>query len=388
MKTEIVIIGGGIVGSATAFYLARQGHQVILVEKEAGPGLQASGRAAGGVRQQGRRGALPLAIEAVQLWGGLAEDLDAELEYRRTGNLSMAVDQEGVAMLEAKTAYEQAHGLHDVEMISGDACRDMIPGLTDQVIAGKLCASDGSANPMLVTPAFARAAQRHGAIILAKTRVDGLLQQGSRVVGVNTSAGEIEAEMVINAAGAWAPALNAILGCVTPITPGRSQLMITEKLPPRVGPFSSVQGRCYFLQVTSGNLVIGINGVPNEAYEQHTDFPSLQQHAAYMIDVLPWMRDVTLIRAMAGITEYTPDGEPYIGAIPGVTGYLVAAGFHGQGFCVGPMAGKILAELIAGRESPVSLDPFRPDRLASQEEQAAAPPDGSEHDSAEASERH
>jgi sarcosine oxidase subunit beta len=375
MKTDVVIIGGGIVGCATAYYLSCKGRRVVVIEKDAGAGLQASGRNAGGVRQQGRRAALPLAMEAIRLWGGLAQELASELEYHRTGNLILALDEKSSANLEEEAVWEQAQGLLDVRMISAAECHEIVPGLTDQVVAGKHCASDGAANPMLVTPAFARAAQRQGAVIRYGTTALELLMQGSTISGVNTDAGEIEAEFVVNAAGPWAQKFNAMAACSTPIRPGRSQLLITEKMPPRLSPFLTVVEKTYLLQAPAGNVIIGIGGLPNEALEQHVDFSSVRKQVANTLKVFPWLRDVNLIRTFAGITEYTPDGEPYIGSIPDVTNFFCAVGFHGQGFCVGPMAGKILAELIEGGESPVSLAPFQPDRFSNNKAGRVEPAD-------------
>jgi sarcosine oxidase subunit beta len=363
VKTEVAIIGSGITGCSAAYYLAKQGRQVVVLEKDKGVGLQASARAAGGVRQQGRTGALHLAIAAVQLWAGLSEELQAELEYVRTGNLVIALDDDSAAALERETAWEQEQGLADVRMMTASACHSLVPGLTDEVVAGKHCSSDGAANPMLVTPAIARAAQRAGARILTRTTVTGLLSSGARITGVETEQGEIEADFVINAAGPWASGFNGMAGCPTPISPGRSQLLVTERFNPRVHPFLTIMGRAYLRQTVAGNIVIGVSGLANDSYEQYVDYPSLRQYAQIVCEVLPWLRDATLIRAFAGITEYTPDQEPYIGPIPGAAGLFVAAGFHGQGFCVGPRAGKIIADLICGHDSPVSLSPFRPDRF-------------------------
>jgi sarcosine oxidase subunit beta len=217
---------------------------------------------------------------------------------------------------------------------------------------------------MLVTPAIARAAQRSGARILTKTTVTSLLFSGAQVTGVATDQGEIEADFVINAAGPWASRFNDMVDCPTPISPGRSQLLITERFSPRLHPFLTIMGKAYLRQAVAGNIIIGVGGLANDRYEQYVDYPSLKQYAQLVCEALPWLKDATLIRAFAGITEYTPDEEPYIGAVPGAAGLFVAAGFHGQGFCVGPMAGKIIADLICGRASPVSLAPFRPDRFA------------------------
>lgn len=137
MKTEVAIIGSGITGCSAAYYLAKQGRKVIMLEKNNGVGLQASARAAGGVRQQGRTGALHLAMAAVELWAGLSEELQAELEYAQTGNLVIAFDEVSAATLECETAWEQEQGLADVRMITAAACHKMVPGLTREVVAGK-----------------------------------------------------------------------------------------------------------------------------------------------------------------------------------------------------------------------------------------------------------
>ena len=363
MKSDVVIIGGGIVGCSAAFYLAKRGLNTVLLEKDPAPGLQGSGRNAGGVRQQGRRGALPLAMAAVELWADLAGELACELEYIRTGNLSLALDQETEARLEAGVQWEQAHGLDSVRMVTAEECHALVPGLSDQVIAGKHCATDGAANPMIVMHAFSSAVRRAGADIRTGITAQALLRQGSKICGVATDQGEVQADVVINAAGPWAPKFNAMAGCSTPISPGRSQLIITERVPPSFKPFFSVPERGYMRQTLAGNIVIGLGGVQNDDFVQHVDYESLKKLTGSMQAVLPRLKEISMIRSFAGITEYTPDGEPYIGPISGVQGLYVAAGFHGQGFCVGPMAGKIIAGLINGDGSPVSLDPFRPDRF-------------------------
>ncbi len=366
MKTDVVIVGGGLIGCATAYYLAKKKSNVIVIEKDAGVGLQASGRNAGMVRQQARKAALPLAMASVRLWAALAQELENDLGYTRTGYLKIALDEAGVAVLENEMAWEHAHGLTEVRMLSPDECRDKIIGLTDRVVAGKFCPTDGIANPMLVTPAYARAAQRLGAEIKTRTTVTGLLRQGSAVRGVTTEQGEIEAEVVVNAAGPWACHLNESIGCATPITPGLSQLMFTERRAHNlVCPVGVLGFGGYFVPTHAGNMVLGISGVPNKyGYSTRVEYSDITAKAAQMLEILPWLSQVSVIRTMSGITEYTPDGEPYIGAVPGTRGFFTAVGFHGQGFCLGPIVGKILADLITGKESSISLATFKPDRFA------------------------
>jgi sarcosine oxidase subunit beta len=367
MKTGVAIIGGGIVGCAAAYYLARQGLQVMLFEKGPAVGLQASGRNGGGVRQQGRKASLPLAMESVRLWATLSEELGVDLEYNRTGNLKIAFDEQVAQGFEQETALEQAHGLKEVRMLTGQECRVLVPGLQLRPIAGKFCATDGIANPMLVTPAFARAGRRLGVKILCNTPVTGLLRQGSAVCGVRTSSGEVEAQAVVNTAGPWAAHFNAEAGCPVLIGPGRSQLLITERQPaPAIPCWVTFSGLGYIRPTRAGNLVLGSAGTRNDQYSQHVHYGTAAIQAERWCKALPWLKELAILRGFSGITEYTPDGEPYIGAVPGAPGLFIAAGFHAEGFCLGPLVGKILAGLISGNEPPISLQAFRPDRYANQ----------------------
>lgn len=362
-KLDVVIIGGGIIGCASAYYLAQKGLKVLILEKNGAVGLEASGRCACGVRQQGRTGALPLAMGSVRLWLTLSQALSCDLEYQRIGNLRVALTPERQAELEKELAWEHTQGLTEVRMLTAAECRELLPGLTSRAVAGKYCPSDGIANPMRVTPAFARAAMRLGAQVRTHTEVTGLLRQASAVSGVTTHTGEIEARAVLNAAGPWAMRFNQMAGSHTPIQPGLSQLIITERQPKRLSPFASFAKVGYILQTKTGNIILGIEGKPNDAFRKHVDYADLALKSRQLIEILPWLGEVACLRSFAGITEYTPDGEPYVGAVPNVPGLFIAAGFNGQGFCVAPMVGKVMAELIAGEEPSLSLQPFRVDRL-------------------------
>jgi sarcosine oxidase subunit beta len=244
---------------------------------------------------------------------------------------------------------------------------EIMPGLTDRTLAGKFCPTDGIANPMLVTAAFGRAAIKLGVDIRTCTLATGLPKQGTTVCGVRTETGEIEADCVINTAGPWAANFNEMAGCPTPIQPGLDTLMISDRQPDRISPFVGFGWWGYILQPRSGHIIIGLEKEPNDNYSRRVDFADLAEKARDMIELLPWLGEVALCRSFWGITEYTPDGEPYIGTIPGVSGYFTACGFHGQSFCVGPMTGKTMAELATGGKPAVSLAPFKPDRFAHSE---------------------
>jgi sarcosine oxidase subunit beta len=364
MSTDVAIIGGGIMGCATAYYLAKKGVKVALFEKDARVGLEASGRNACGVRQQGRKAALQLAMSSVRIWADLANELESDLEYIRTGNLKIVWEPVELVKLEWETDWEHSQGLTEVEMKTATECREIVPGLTQKALAGKLCPTDGMANPMRVTPAFASAAARLGAEIHTNTRVTGLLLRGNSVCGVKTDQGENEADMVINTSGPWAARFNGMAGCSTPIRPGLDTLIITERQPHRFTPFIGFGWWGYILQPKSGNIIIGLEEKTNDTYSYHVDLMDLEQKASEMIQILPWLAEVNWLRAFSGITEYTTDKEPYIGAVPGVSGFFTACGFSGQGFCLGPIVGKVMAGLVTGEDLDISLAAFKPDRFS------------------------
>ncbi|MFH2040518.1 MAG: FAD-binding oxidoreductase [Chloroflexota bacterium] len=365
MKTDVVIIGGGIIGCAAAYYLAKNKIDVTVIEKNPAAGMEASGRNGGGVRQQGRKAALPLSIESVKLWATLSEELNADLEYDRIGNLKIALDEDTAENYEIEAAWEHENGLSETKILTGAECLELIPGVKQKIFAGKICPSDGIANPMLTSPAFSRASIKLGAKFLLNTNVSSLLRQGSQVTGVQTESMEINARYVINAAGPWASQFNMMAGCPIIIKPGISQLMITERLhKPFINIWVHINNIGYIRPTRSGNLVIGSSGTQNDLYSQHVNYYKAAIQSQYLTKLIPILKDISIIRVFSGITDYTPDKEPYIGAVAGAPGFYVAAGFHGQGFCPGPMVGKILAEMISGNEVKMDLEPFRPDRFS------------------------
>lgn len=365
MKTDVVVIGAGIVGTAAAYFLARRGLRVTVIERRPGAGMEASGCNGGGVRQHGRKAMLPMAMASVRMWPHLAAELGCDLEYRQTGNINIAIDPETLHVLEQEVTWEHEHGLKDVRMLTSKECQALVPGIIDSIVGGKLCTSDGVANPMLAAPAFARAAKKLGVQFQFQSEVKSLITQAGKVQGVLSDQGEVCAPVVLNTAGAWAARFSEQAGCAMPIYPGRSQMMITERIPHNpVELWVSVRGQGYMRPTVSGNLVLGTGGMRNDNYARHIDYNTISVQADRWGRLFSWLQDVAIIRICCGITEYTPDGSPYIGPVPGVDGLFVAAAFHGEGFCTGPMTGKTLADLVTGIEPSVSLEPFRPDRFS------------------------
>ena len=228
---DFVIIGAGVVGVALAYFLAKAGQDVCVIDKEV-VGKQSSGRNAGGIRQNHRPAAdLPLAIYSVQLWKTLAEESDLDFEYRRHGNLILIWNEADAVEARALVERQRAQGL-ECYYLSRVEARSLVPAVSDTYIGGVYSPTCGSAEPHLACLALAQMATRLGATIYEHREVTGVRIVNDRVSAVLTSDGPIAAGVVVNAAGVWAPLIGRMAGIRLPMKLCRSHLLVTEPLSP------------------------------------------------------------------------------------------------------------------------------------------------------------
>ena len=361
---DVAIAGGGLVGASTALALARRGLRVGLFERRF-CGAQASGVNYGGVRCQGRPAEqLPLAMRARRIWDRLPELTGIDGEFVVSGHLRLARSESDLAALEAYRRLAHEHGL-ELQMITGDAFRQRYPWLGSPALGGSLCASDGHANPRLVSPAFARAARAAGAHVREQTALTDIRHDGTRF---QLRAGEqrFSADWLINSAGAWGNTIAGFFGESVPMKPIYPNMWVTEPLPCFITHNLGVYGGgIYARQVERGNCVIGGGrGHGDGEYGQ----PSTETTRAVMRDacaLLPALRDALLIRTWSGVEGDTPDGNPIIGASRTAPRLLHAFGFSGGGFLLAPGVGDVLADLVIEGATATPLDAFRIDRFAS-----------------------
>lgn len=368
--TEIIVVGGGVVGSSIAYHLARAGARTTLLERWT-VGAAASGASAGGVRQQGRdHRELPLAIAAAARWEHLETELEADLAYHRHGHLNVITREAGRAALAASVAAQRELGL-DITLVEGDELRRLAPSLAPDVIAASYTANDGHANPGQTARAFASAAVRQGATLRNGVQVTALARSGGRVTGVRTAEGNLAADWVVLAAGAWSSGLLSEVGVQTPVRPVGLQMILTTPRPVSLAQVvtAAAPGPLSFKQLREGNYLIG-GGWPGDldlAHPRGTIRPdSITGSLAAARAIVPDVAATAIADSWVGIEAFAPDEIPILGPVPGVENLTVAFGFSGHGFALSPMTGQVIAELIVDGCPSIPIDAFTFDRFTGQ----------------------
>lgn len=376
LTADVVIVGGGIVGSSAALFLRRAGASVILLERDR-PGSRASGVNYGGVRRQGRPpDHLPLSLRAHALWSDLPSLIGEDGEYVRSGHLKLARSDADMAALEAYAAAAAPYGL-GLQLLDTAALRRLCPAVSTAAVGGSFCPDDGHANPRLVSPAFARAAAAAGATVLDRCPVTAAepCSEGFRITSTPADL-VVTAPVLLNCAGAWAGELAARLGDTLPISAAHPLMAVTEPLPRFLEVSIGVEGGgVYGRQVDRGNCVFGGGRGFAHPMPQGTpdgsppDFARPARAAALSLltqatALFPALQGTTIIRCWSGVEAYTPDHAPIIGASLVHSGLFHACGFSGAGFQIGPAVGAVLADLVMSGRSETPLQAFRPDRFA------------------------
>jgi sarcosine oxidase subunit beta len=374
-NADAVVIGGGVVGAAAAFELVKAGARTVLLERGA-PNRESSGTTAGNIHIQAihplrpgqdvpadARRFLPLQRAASRLWDTLEDELDAGIELRRAGGLMVAETPEQAAHLREKWALEAQAGI-DSTLLDGDAARTMVPQLSHSVLAATYCAEDGYANPLKVGPAYLCAAQRLGLELECFTEVQAIEHEEGAYL-VRASGSSWRAPVVINAAGVWLDRVARMVGIHLQMAPCSLQMQATVRVRPilrhliqHIGEGLSVK------QVQAGNILIG-GGWPARpldlAGRTQASIPSLFGNVALAQRILPFLREVRMLRAWGGPFAPAPDELPVVGEVPGYPGFLVLGGSYA--FTLAPLWGRVLCALALGRPPGVDLTGLGPERL-------------------------
>jgi sarcosine oxidase subunit beta len=370
---EVVIIGGGISGCATAYYLAKLGVTDIVVLEKEFLASGSTGRCGAGVRQQwGLKMNVLLSKESIKAYETLNEELDTglDIEFKQEGYLMLAYSEKMVEQYKKNVALQKSLGI-EVELITSEEAREIVPYLnTEGLLAATFCPTDGHINPFITTNSYAEAARRLGVRILTFTEVTGIDVEKGRVVAVETTKGKIFTNRVLNAAGGYSREVAAMAGVKLPTHPERHQILVTEAVAPVQGPMViSLHHGIYCQQAPHGSFIMGF-GDPNELKEHviTSTWHFLEEMAAKILPLLPPLAELRVVRQWAGLYNMSPDAQPILGEVPQLQGFYNAVGFSGHGFMLGPVTGRLMAELISGRQphmdiSPLSLERFEKGEL-------------------------
>lgn len=371
-SSDVLIIGGGIMGASAAFFLRQRGKSVTLIERGL-IGQQASGTNFGNVRRQGRfLPQLPLANRSRAIWGRLTELIGEDAEFLPSGHLRVTYTDEMTGRIEQYARDAKPYGL-ELEIMSGNTLRDRFPFLGPEVQAGSYSLHDGHANPRLAAPAFGRAAKRAGAVIHERTEVATVEHEGGRFRATTTDGRVFTSEQMLITAGAWGNRLSQQFGEPVPLAVHGPQMSVTEPVPYALEPVMGVttdilKEVVYFRQVKRGNVVIG-GGGRGPASNETNRATVLPEHTISQLGqitrVVPALKRLNIIRVWSGIESYLPDDIPIMGPSARKSGLYYAFGFCGHGFQLGPGVGDVMAELIATGSTTTPIDPFTIARFAS-----------------------
>ena len=356
VSAEVVIIGGGVRGLAIAYSLAKEGVDVVLLEKRyiaAG----ASGLNMGYVNISAKKPTFYTQFSKISadMYPDLNEELGGDIEYERKGSLHVAeTEQEWDELSKIVDQCNKVNGM-GMRMLTIDEMRQMEPNLSAHLLGGFYCPIDGGVNPLKLTRAFMRQAIRKGARILTGREVLEIRVASGRIEEVVTSRETISTHIVVNTAGIHVPRISKMVSIDVPVYPERGQIIITEALPlilsRTVGEYKQFQDGQFLLGTTKENV----------GQDTGVTIDMLSSRARRAIRIIPALQKASAIRCAAGLRPMTPDRRPIYHKVDGVSDFYIAVGH--SGITLAPITGKIFSELITTGKTDILIDEYRLDRF-------------------------
>lgn len=376
--SDLVVVGGGIVGSACAYHAARAGLSVTVLDRGR-PGAGTTSRGEGNilVSDKGAGAELALALASRQLWLDLADEHGAAgFELEEKGGLVVGLTEPGLGSLSAFADGQRGAGVV-AEPVAADRLSDHEPHLATDLPGGMLYPQDLQVQPVLAAARLLAEARRLGARVVAGEEVTGAAYgRDGRVVAVRTDRATYDCGVVVNAAGTWGGTVGERLGGPVPILPRRGFILVTEPLPRVVR--HKVYSTDYVADVVSddaglvtsavvegtrgGTVLIGASR-ERVGFDRALSVDVVARLARQAVRLFPFLRDIQLMRTYAGFRPYCPDHLPVIGPDPRVPGLLHACGHEGAGIGLAPATGRLVTDLVTGAEPLVDPAPFAPARL-------------------------
>jgi sarcosine oxidase subunit beta len=353
-SADVVIIGGGIVGSSIAYHLTANGcPSVLVIERESAQGKGSTGKSMGGVRAQfSTPVSIQMSLYSIPFYASFEEQLGYPCDYRPQGYLFCATSEKQMAYLRANYAQQVEMGLKNVRVIEGAEINGMFPQMrSDDIIGGTFCSTDGFVDPYSAMIGFMTWATEHGAKLWKNSAVTGVTRGAAGIVSVETTRGAVETRTIVNCAGPWAASVAALAGVDLPVQPLRRMLVPTEPFNefPHTAPMIVDMSNGFHFRPEARGFLLAWND-PEETPGFKPDFDPLfvEKILTRAADRVPCFANLPVNpqRAWAGLYEMTPDHHPILGEVPAVPGLFLANGFSGHGVMHAPATGKILSDLI------------------------------------------
>jgi glycine/D-amino acid oxidase-like deaminating enzyme len=346
--TDVVIIGGGIIGASAAFFLSKGNREVFLFDKS-GIGREASGSNAGTMAIQNKKIKLvPFVQESHRIWAMFQEELGDEIEFRQPGGLRVAENDQQMQTLRDSFEQQKKLGI-ELELLTPKELKNFAPYIGPSVVMASFCQMDARSNPLTATRAVARAAQSRGVKIFENDPVLSIVAEEKSRFIVRTEKRQIQTSCILSSAGVWSKNIFKMLGLDFPITLDPMQVMVTERAQPLFPHvITHAEGNMTLKQMDSGNVVIG-GGWKSvgdaEKNIKRVKYESMKGNIQYASRVIPALKKLNLIRSWAGLEGRTPDFLPLLGQVNTFPGFYVACCTKG-GQTLGPLLGRTIAEII------------------------------------------
>ena len=382
-RYEVVIIGGGVHGLSTAYYLGKLGVTDVAVLDKGYLGGGASARTTAIIRSNYlTTEGIPFFNESVKLYEGLAKELNFNLLFNQMGRLDLGHTDSALYGLKLRSEFNQILGVNS-RMVGPKEIKKLVPamdlrqGKPFPVQAALYHPPCGVIRHDAVVWGYARGADRQGTELHPFTEVTGIERSNGRVTGVETDRGFINANTVLNATAGWSSTIARMVELKLPISTHPLQAMVTEPLKPFLDKtISSANLHAYVYQTDRGEVVIGGGVDPFPSYSHRSSFQPAEELATHTLELFPVLKNVNVLRQWAGLCDMSPDYAPIMGRVEGIDGFILSCGWGSWGFKAAPVAGQRIAELIATGNTPDLIKPFalsrfREGRLVN--ERAAAP---------------
>jgi len=360
-KANIVIIGGGVIGSAIAYNLAEKGVQDIVVLEKNYIASGSTGSCGAGIRQQwGTKMNCLLSRKSMEIFENMNEILNTrrDIELKQGGYLLLAYSKKELDQFKENIKLQHKFDIPS-RLLTVKEAKEIVPQLNTTGVSGAaFCPTDGHANPFRVNQAYVEAAERKGVEFYTYTKAEDIVVKNGRIKKVVTDKGDIETNRVVNAAGGFSKEVGKMAGIDIPTKSERHEILVTEQvnsiLKPMVMSFSY---NIYCQQTPDGSFVMGY-GDPDEpaSHNIRASWQFLEEMSRKATYLLPFLKDIRVIRQWAGLYNVTPDAQPILDESDEVPGYFMAVGFSGHGFMIAPMTGILMAEMITGEKLSIDIE--------------------------------